>query len=53
MAFDPATHFVVSGAGSDGVVEVAGPSGGPGLVAGPLHQFELRPLAVITAIVQS
>lgn len=52
MVFDPATHLVAGGAGSDGVIEVAGPSGGPGLVAGPDYQFELRPL-VITSILQS
>jgi hypothetical protein len=52
MVFDPATHFVAGGAGSNGVIEVAGPSAGPGLVAGPDYQFELRPL-VITSIVQS
>ena len=52
MAFDLATQFVAGGAGSNGVIEVAGPSAGPGLAAGPDYQFELRPL-VITSIVQS
>jgi hypothetical protein len=52
MVLDPATHFVAGGAGSNGVIEVAGPCAGPGLVAGPDYQFELRPL-VITSIVQS
>ncbi len=53
MGFDRPIHFVVGGAGSDGVIDVAGPSGGPGLVSGPLHQFEFRRLAVTTSIVQS
>jgi hypothetical protein len=125
MPFDPANHFIVSGQGIDGVIDIAGPSGasltsvavdgralrapaiditrqgivvtaiheevpddhtlvvtltipqvnidagpgasaglavlttertsvgGPKLVSGPLHLYELRPLAVTASITES
>jgi hypothetical protein len=53
VAFQTAIDVVASGAGNDGVIDVAGLSGGPGLVSGPLHRFKLWPPAVTTSIGQS
>lgn len=45
MPFDPANHFVVSGQGIDGVIDIAGPAGG-GLASVDVDGRALRAPAI-------